>query len=103
MNDAATEESIARRKTWAAVMTELLSRRKTIVRAREATNTVVRNKTVEFLETELKLLELADKQGSRQSRLCNVLGVAPDEEEPTVQRSFEKVFLSRPIDLVSLP
>lgn len=97
MNDAATEESIARRKTWAAVMTELLSRRKTIVRAREATNTVVRNKTVEFLETELKLLELADKQGSRQSRLCNVLGVAPDEEEPTVQRSFEKVFLSRPI------
>ena len=97
MNDAATEESIARRKTWAAVMTELLSRRKTIVRAREATNTVVRNKTVEFLETELKLLELADKQGSRQSRLCNVLGVAPDEEESTVQRSFEKVFLSRPI------
>jgi len=97
VNDAATEEFISRRKTWAAVMTELLSRRKTLVRAREANNTVVRNKTVEYLETELKLLELADKQGSRQSRLCNVLGVAPDEEEPTVQRSFEKVFLSRPI------
>lgn len=72
-------------------MNELLTRKTIQLRANEAKAYVERHKRTENLEVELKLLETVDKIGTRQNRLCNILDVVPEVEDPLIQRTFEKV------------
>lgn len=100
-NGAFVEESAIMKKHWQLVMREMQNRIRTKVRARTAQRTVECQKGVQFLDSELQLLETADKSHGRQFRLCSSLGVHPDVEEPRLQHTFEKMFLSKPVRLDS--
>ena len=101
MNEACVEEGTIMRKNWQAVMREMLNKIRTRVRARVAQQTVVRQKGVQFLDSELQQLEAADKAHGRQFRLNSVLGVQPDAEDVGLQGAFERVFMSKPVRLDS--
>lgn len=98
-NGASVEETAILKKNWQLVMREMQNRTRTRVRARTAYQTVERQKGVQFLDSELQQLEAADKAHGRQFRLCNSTAVVPDVEEPRLQNTFEKMFLSKPVRL----
>lgn len=99
INSAQLEEITILRKNWTMVMREMISRITTRKRAKVAKQTVDRNKGVAFLDSELQRLEAADKAPCRQQRVCSSLGVAPDDELPRLQGTFEKMFLAKPVRL----
>ena len=100
LNRAAVEEKSAMLRRWAIVMKEMIHRKGTECRDRDARKGLRTARQIDKLEGELALLTIADKSSRRALVAKSAALIRSDlhrgKESPSAVREFEEVFLFPP-------
>jgi hypothetical protein len=97
-NQATVQSEKVIKQHWQAILNEMKSKSVVKTRAKQAKEVVVRQRGVQFLEEELKLLSMMDRAGDRVNRVkeCHQVKNTDTSHLQSLHDSFEQVFLTAP-------